>query len=479
MQTVTRVAALAKVALLAGITTVHSKEIIPENEPLQIVVSIFEQRLAVYRGNQTIAESRVSSGKRGYSTPAGIYSILHKKKRHYSNLYRNAPMPYMQRLTWTGIALHGSDSVPSYPASHGCIRLPAGFASDLYGLTEIGAHVIVNGSMVAPAAIDHPVLPQPAPSRKYSPTMDQWRLRIAMGAVPKHNISSVISTAAMLAPVRHRINFEKSRPKGAPLRILITRRTQRETVMDVQRLLNRLGHNAGVKDGVVGRDTRAAIRRFQAGNGLEETGAVAPQLISALYEEAGQELPLNGRLLVRSDFKPVFSAPISIRDETVPLGTHLLTATDFDRKAGVAIWNALTLENRLSDTTRAIYGIDPDASEKAELSKTLDRITIPRDLREKLSDMLTPGSSIAITDNGPGRYTGWKTDFVVSTRLHQDTPSVSSQQNSVRAVSKQRSRGKVTPKRSRRVEASLRHRRHAHRIFFKRLGAMSRMWLER
>ena len=80
-----------------------------------------------------------SSGKSGYSTPSGVFSILSKNRYHYSNIYRGAPMPYMQRLTWSGIAFHGSNSVPKdRPASHGCIRLPHSFASQLFKFTEKG-----------------------------------------------------------------------------------------------------------------------------------------------------------------------------------------------------------------------------------------------------------------------------------------------------------------------------------------------------
>ena len=108
-----------------------------------VIIDRNSQILKVYNGTEVIAKSRVSTGKSGYATPTGIFSILQKRRRHFSNIYDNAPMPNMQRLTWTVIALHGSNSVPRRPASHGCIRLPRGFDAKLFKMTQYGAHVIV------------------------------------------------------------------------------------------------------------------------------------------------------------------------------------------------------------------------------------------------------------------------------------------------------------------------------------------------
>ncbi|HEX8654961.1 MAG TPA: L,D-transpeptidase family protein [Allosphingosinicella sp.] len=109
---------------------------------VRILVSLPQQRLWVFRGRELVATSRVSTGKRGHETPAGSFPILQKRVEHYSNIYDNAPMPYMQRLTHYGIALHGG-RVPGYPASHGCIRLPHAFARRLYRLTDFNSRVIV------------------------------------------------------------------------------------------------------------------------------------------------------------------------------------------------------------------------------------------------------------------------------------------------------------------------------------------------
>ena len=110
--------------------------------PVTVMVSLSDQKAYVYRDGVRIAYTKVSTGKRGYETPTGNFSILQKKKAHKSNLYEDGDMPYMQRLTWDGIALHGG-RVPNYPASHGCIRFPHNFARKLYGITGIGSRVVV------------------------------------------------------------------------------------------------------------------------------------------------------------------------------------------------------------------------------------------------------------------------------------------------------------------------------------------------
>jgi hypothetical protein len=125
--------------------------------PLTLVVSIADQSVIVYDGMERIARAPVSTGQRGHETPTGVFSIIQKSRIHFSNLYNEAPMPFMQRITWSGVALHAGP-LPGYPASHGCIRLPHGFAKQLYGQTKMGARVIVSRHAIAPTPISHPAL---------------------------------------------------------------------------------------------------------------------------------------------------------------------------------------------------------------------------------------------------------------------------------------------------------------------------------
>ncbi|MFZ3483382.1 L,D-transpeptidase family protein [Sphingomonas sp. 3-13AW] len=124
--------------------------------PVTVTVSLPLQRAYVYRGSTLIAVSTVSTGKPGHETPVGQFEILQKKVDHKSNLYNNAPMPFMQRLTWDGIALHAGN-IPGRPASHGCIRLPASFAKKLYAATTMGATVTINNDSYDP--LSSPPLP--------------------------------------------------------------------------------------------------------------------------------------------------------------------------------------------------------------------------------------------------------------------------------------------------------------------------------
>lgn len=114
----------------------------PSSGPLFLVIDISTQRATLYRNGVIIGASTVSTGSRGRETPTGVFTILEKKVVHRSRTYDHAPMPYMQRLTWKGVAMHAG-RLPGYPASHGCIRLPRGFAKLLYGVTKIGTPVMI------------------------------------------------------------------------------------------------------------------------------------------------------------------------------------------------------------------------------------------------------------------------------------------------------------------------------------------------
>ena len=125
-----------------------------------MVISLGDQHISVYDGTERIARSRVSTGTPGHATPPGVYSVIGRSRYHHSNIYSGAPMPWMQRITWSGVAMHAG-VVPGYPASHGCIRLPYSFAPQLWNMTKLGARVIVARRDTVPAAISHSFLPLP------------------------------------------------------------------------------------------------------------------------------------------------------------------------------------------------------------------------------------------------------------------------------------------------------------------------------
>src|SRR5436190_11817097 len=142
--------------------SVESIESRTAGEPIVAIVSLRKQRITVYDANGWIVRAPVSSGQKGRETREGIFSVIQKEADHYTNMYDDAYMRHMQRITWSGIALHGGP-LPGYPASHGCIRLPYDFAARLFDLTRLGMRVIVAPTDVTPIEIAHPALFMPKP----------------------------------------------------------------------------------------------------------------------------------------------------------------------------------------------------------------------------------------------------------------------------------------------------------------------------
>ena len=146
---------------------VPEKESAKPQGPLIIAISIEKQSLKIYDANGFFAATPISTGMKGHPTPMGVFSIIQKHKLHHSNIYSGAPMPFMQRITWSGVAMHAG-VLPGYPASHGCIRMPMAFAVKMWNWTRMGARVVVTPGEITPASLSHPLLaaqkvvPQPA-----------------------------------------------------------------------------------------------------------------------------------------------------------------------------------------------------------------------------------------------------------------------------------------------------------------------------
>jgi hypothetical protein len=147
-------------------------EIAPQG-PVTVILSIKSQRAYAYRNGVPIGVSTVSTGKSGHDTPTGVFTILQKEVDHKSNLYDDAPMPYMQRLTWTGIAMHAGD-LPGYPASHGCVRLPIAFAKLLFGITKLGLTVVITDDPLVPEVVATPPILVP-PQTERTPARESYR----------------------------------------------------------------------------------------------------------------------------------------------------------------------------------------------------------------------------------------------------------------------------------------------------------------
>lgn len=364
----------------------------PANEaPLHMLVSLEEQQIQVFRGTELIETSPISSGMRGHSTPTGVFSILEKRRKHFSNLYDNAPMPFMQRLTWSGVALHVG-RLPGYPASHGCIRLPRPFAKSLYSMTERGMHVVVTRDAAAPVSVRHTVLPQP-----YLPETTVASLsseNIAADPALRGAIQDTSLQASVPAVMPENPHFDR------PLRMIITPQQAPNRIMVLQRLLNQMGYEAGPVDGVPGRKTRAAISLYQEGADLPVTGTITNGLEARIYAEAGYEKPQNAMLRIRRKFQDIYAAPVTIKDLDREIGTHVFTAQHFRQGDKAVDWIAVSAEGNRGGASIEV----------------LDRIEMPEKVALEVSKMLTPGTSLTVTDRSFKRNTGLGTDFVVITR---------------------------------------------------------------
>ncbi|MQB02705.1 hypothetical protein DXT91_00790 [Agrobacterium tumefaciens] len=384
-----------------------------DNKSLQIVVSKSDQSLALYENGEIVATSKVSTGKAGHETPSGIFSILEKRKYHESNIYSAAPMPFMQRLTWSGIALH-EGKVPNYPASHGCVRLPSKFAQSLFGETRYGVHVIITDRPVSLRSVQHPALFEPRDDA------DDGKLLLSDVELRPATFDAALGTVEVA--VNEKTQAIKPMAKGkepSPLRILITRRGEREKVMDIQAVLTRLGFDAGAPDGYTGEMTISAVNGFKRWKGLKTTGPLlTDDFVAALYASAGEDHPPNGQIMVRQDFKPLFEAAIDIKDPEVALGTHFFEAVAVNRAAGTAEWNGVTLENHLPAAARKRLGITVTEAPGGfdQLSAALGRLEIPAEIRSRIDKELSTGSSITVSDLSHQMETGMGTDFITVTK---------------------------------------------------------------
>jgi len=397
-------------ALLSG-SMLAQVSLAADRPPLQIIVSKDQQNLVVYEGDQAIAQSPVSTGRPGHTTPSGIFSIIEKKEFHRSNLYSNAPMPWMQRITWSGLALHESNSVPKYPASHGCVRLPAKFAKALFGRTTTGYHVIITDAPVQPTRLDNPNMLTPRMGDENGGFLSDASIRTPFGATDGKPIEVASNEVLPKLGAATRVVFDNDR---SPIRMLITRPTPKDIKRNASRILDSAGFDTAV-------DFEGAIKGFQEANGLPVDGKFTPEFNAALYKLTGHGTPPNGQLLVRRDFKPLLNSPVMITDPDVALGTHFVEAWNVKRRSGKVDWFSVTLENELPESTKKRLGITVDLNNQYgdTTSDVINRIQIPDDIRLRLKSLLADGSSLTITDYSHEQETGENTDFITITKPGQ------------------------------------------------------------
>ncbi len=358
-----------------------AKEVqLPPRQPLNLVVSIRKQKLFVYHGTELIETSPVSTGQRGFPTPSGVFSILEKNRIHHSNIYSGAPMPFMQRVTWSGVALHAG-MLPGYAASHGCIRLPHSFARQLFGMTRMNNHVIITSSEIAPVEISHKQLFQPA-----------LEDASAQSAAP-----AVVVTASLTGTASDATPAVKP-PSTAPIRLLIARRSERDLARSTQEMLKELKYEIGEVDGYIGSVSRNIMRIYQRIHGLKQTDVVSAEVLDHLSRATGRGPAKDWHIYAKQEFTDLFDAPIDIRDPDQPTGTLLFQAQEFSEGASEVRWTVMPGD---------------EASAAFAPASVLDRIDIPAQTRTRIAKLLTPGSSMIVTDRGKSDEISKYTDFLV------------------------------------------------------------------
>ena len=416
---------------------------------MQIVVSLGRQRMTVYEDGRPVRQSGVSSGKAGHNTPTGVFSIIQQRRHHRSNIYNGASMPFMQRITWSGIALH-QGRLPGYAASHGCIRLPGRFARQLFKSTQMRTHIVIAAGNPVPRAISHRNLLGPSDLEQQElAVLVPSTTNLVTGALPRRRVASLlvpvrydvwdvsVRSAVEKAPMgydtdvhqltamlhrdqtdqlAHRHRVKRTRRSG-PLRVLVTRRNQRDRTRDVQRQFVMLGYDVGGVDGQIGRQMIAATKAFQLANNLRATGLPDAATRDLLDIRTKQSRPAEGTVYVRQNGRQIYSGPISIAHSSEPLGTHLYTLADLGDAPETREWLAVTAQakGRLPSWSKKRWKKQLAEIKAVSAHEAISRIAFPKHVRQSIEDRLTPGSSLIIADLGSERETRLATDFIVLT----------------------------------------------------------------
>jgi hypothetical protein len=340
---------------------------------LSVIIAIDRQQLTLYSDGHPIARSRVSTGVPGHPTPTGVFSVIQKDRWHRSNIYYNAPMYYMQRITWSGVAMH-EGVVPNSPASHGCIRLPGSFARQMWGITKLGVRVIVARSEVTPTEISN--------ERLFTVKREQGE--------PQATSPETIG-GAFRALELAQLNTAQRAP----------------TVTDAVKPLDAMAYAVATpRDGT---NTGPELN-------MAEPRPLKPGPIAVFISRK------EGKLFVRKGFEPVFYVPITVSEPERPLGTHVFTALALNDDNTTLRWNVVSMPgSRPAPAKKSAKGkhVEPAVAAtqpSSNAAEALERVTIPPEAIARISELMSPGASLVISDQGLGPETGKGTDFIVLTR---------------------------------------------------------------
>jgi L,D-transpeptidase catalytic domain len=405
-------------------------------DPIMAIVSLHSQRITVYDANGWILRAPVSSGQKERETPAGIFSVIQKDADHHSNLYDDAFMPHMQRLTWSGIALHGGP-LPGYAASHGCVRMPFDFAERLFDMTELGLRVIVAPTDVAPVEIVHPAL---LLSKSGPRALAAARAAEADEAGRKADQARLVAGKAFreatqaMVPVRAAENLKlwadaqlatAETVLASAISADAKEQAERDKDQAVKKISDLETQLAAAKAEL--QPKLDALTTAREASVVADTAQVAAA--EAAREVAGDREPVSvlisrktQRLYVRQAFAPILESPVTILDADRPIGTHIFTAVEPTNGETNMRWNVVSLNGGRSPgdvvespgKARRLHGreVERVLTDPVTAKSALDRIVIPQDVLDRIAG-IAPRSSLIITDEAPSSETGKGTDFVV------------------------------------------------------------------
>jgi hypothetical protein len=411
--------------------------------PLQITVNIGTQRVTLYSNGERVAQGPVATGMPGHPTPQGVFSIIQKDRYHHSNIYSGAPMPYMQRITWSGVAMH-EGALPGYPASHGCIRLSHDFAAKLWPITQLGVRVIVSRHTVEPVEFKHAKLfvpkPKPAePAVATNVTTNGANIRLAQSTpdtandatTPVETVKPAETQTGIMAPAATPTPTTDDTPTATVVETPAELRKAVETPADPPKPAE---VTPAAAPAATPAPTPADFNKPDPTVDPAKPPVLRPKAADQPAKRAGQVAVFVSRkekkIFVRQGMVPLFDMPITIDNPNQPLGTHVFTAmTVTDGGTGMR-WNLMTIPTDPVATTedrggsrRHGKGKEPPKPVVQVLNKpsmtateALDRIQLPQEAVDRISEILIPGSSLVVSDTGISGETGKGTDFIVLTR---------------------------------------------------------------
>jgi hypothetical protein len=398
---------------------------IPKGQ-VQIFVSIDQQKLHLYSDGVHVADTSVATGVPALPTPLGVFSVIQKQVFHRSNLYSNAPMPFMQRITWSGVALHEGENI-GHRASHGCIRMPRDFAMRLYGLTKVGARVIVADQELKPSDF--------ADAHLFVHKDKAQEVAAAPAPASTPAPAAPITTAASLEPVKTASNAgaenqtaDAAQPASLGLRVS----TDVTSVSATPQIATPQAVTLDVKpaDAKPADAKPADVKPADAksADGIDVKNALAKKMPIAIFISRKEK-----KIYVRQNFESLFSAPVTIADQDKPFGTHVFTAMSFLDDHATLRWNVVSMPGELPKAKRnAEYEprlvkrggrmVEEREKQPAVLpspqtpAQALSRIEIPQNAIDAIAQLIGPGSSLIVSDQGLGDETGEGTDFIVVMR---------------------------------------------------------------